>query len=565
VAIILWLPRLSGPIDLRWDAGVYYLLGTSLAQGHGYRIPSEPGLPEALQYPPLLPAIVALYERALGTSDILEVTSWLRKSYAALFIAYGVCVLMLAKRYLPSGLAVAAAILSLAHHHVIFLSDLLFTELPFAVLALIFALVSSSRAAFLRPWLRELVLFGVASAGFALRTAGIVLFAAWIIEATLHRRWQLTFARAALALVPIIVWQAYIARVRSTNEYLHPAYEYQRASYQFYNVSYADNISLVDPFQPERGRTDLSALAKRIARNLMVLPKSLGEAISAKAEEWPLKRFKRGSSSQQSIQLSNKRSDLGEAVDLNVPPRGGIVLLPLIILSGFVVAGLVILTVRRSWMIVLIVLGSICLICTTPWPLQFTRYLAPMIPFLAICFFVSWSALNERLRDYKRQGIRQVGRIALQGVIVLVFAVEGYTAFKLFHYRASKEGAFAAGTIMGNSHFFAHDQSWRGWEEATKWLGTHTPPASIVATSAPHLCYLLTNRLSVLPPMEADPSREQNLLEKVPVSYVIADKLIALDVTRRYVLPAIRSYPDHWDIVYSNEQSRVYERNTVSQ
>ena len=57
VAIVLWLPRLSGPIDLRYDAGVYYLLGTSLAAGHGYRIPSEPGSPQALQYPPLLPAL----------------------------------------------------------------------------------------------------------------------------------------------------------------------------------------------------------------------------------------------------------------------------------------------------------------------------------------------------------------------------------------------------------------------------------------------------------------------------------------------------------------------------
>jgi hypothetical protein len=65
--------------------------------------------------------------------------------------------------------------------------------------------------------------------------------------------------------------------------------------------------------------------------------------------------------------------------------------------------------------------------------------------------------------------------------------------------------------------------------------------------------------------MEADPSREQQLLEKVPVSHVIVDKLIALDVTRRYVLPVIRSYPDGWGIVYSNEQSRVYERNTLSQ
>ena len=64
IAVLLWLPRLSGPIDLRWDGAVYYLLGTSLAQGHGYRIPSEPGSPQALQYPPLLPAFVALHQRA---------------------------------------------------------------------------------------------------------------------------------------------------------------------------------------------------------------------------------------------------------------------------------------------------------------------------------------------------------------------------------------------------------------------------------------------------------------------------------------------------------------------
>lgn len=36
IALLVWLPRLSGPIDLRYDGGVYYLLGTSLAQRHGY-------------------------------------------------------------------------------------------------------------------------------------------------------------------------------------------------------------------------------------------------------------------------------------------------------------------------------------------------------------------------------------------------------------------------------------------------------------------------------------------------------------------------------------------------
>src|SRR5262245_12064474 len=85
LAILLWVPRLSGSTDQRCDAGVYYILGTPLITGHGYRLLNEPGCPEALQYPPLLPAIVALYERALGSTDPAVVGPWLRISYAAVF------------------------------------------------------------------------------------------------------------------------------------------------------------------------------------------------------------------------------------------------------------------------------------------------------------------------------------------------------------------------------------------------------------------------------------------------------------------------------------------------
>src|SRR5262249_27711096 len=68
VLVLLWaavsLPRMHGPIDLRWDASAYYILGTSLAEGKGYRLLNEPGEIEAVQYPPLLPLIVAAHERA---------------------------------------------------------------------------------------------------------------------------------------------------------------------------------------------------------------------------------------------------------------------------------------------------------------------------------------------------------------------------------------------------------------------------------------------------------------------------------------------------------------------
>ena len=98
IALLVWIPRFSGPIDLRYDGGVYYLLGTSLAQGHGYRISSEPGSPLALQYPPLLPAFIALHQLVLGTTNSAIVAPWLRISYAAMFIGFAVASLVLARR-----------------------------------------------------------------------------------------------------------------------------------------------------------------------------------------------------------------------------------------------------------------------------------------------------------------------------------------------------------------------------------------------------------------------------------------------------------------------------------
>src|SRR3954463_2747490 len=94
VAVVaLWSFRLGGPIDLRWDAGVYYILGTSLYEGKGYRLLNEPGDIRAVQYPPLLPAIVAVHQRLLGTSDPTTVATSLRRTAFAVFVIYAVVLL----------------------------------------------------------------------------------------------------------------------------------------------------------------------------------------------------------------------------------------------------------------------------------------------------------------------------------------------------------------------------------------------------------------------------------------------------------------------------------------
>ena len=102
--LVIWLvvslPRLHGPIDLRWDASTYYILGTALAEGKGYRLLNEPGNIEAVQYPPLLPSIIAVYQRILGTSDYIPVGRALRLTYFLLSGLYLLAVYALARRML---------------------------------------------------------------------------------------------------------------------------------------------------------------------------------------------------------------------------------------------------------------------------------------------------------------------------------------------------------------------------------------------------------------------------------------------------------------------------------
>src|SRR5262245_20214681 len=88
LAVLSWVPRLAGPIDLRWDASVYYILGTSLAEGKGYKLLNEPGDIDTIQYPPLFPAIIAIHQWLLGTGDPILVGQWLRLSSFVVFVLY---------------------------------------------------------------------------------------------------------------------------------------------------------------------------------------------------------------------------------------------------------------------------------------------------------------------------------------------------------------------------------------------------------------------------------------------------------------------------------------------
>jgi len=276
VAVLLWVPRLSGPLSLKWDASTYYVLGTALAEGKGYRLLNEPGEIEAVQYPPLLPLIVSVHQWAMGTSDYVKVGSALRLTYFVLSTLFLLAVYALARK-LSSRLCALLVGVMTALSFLSFLqpSDILYAEIPFALVTMMFLLCHQRND---RPFFAAISgLLGVGVAAYLLRTAGLALLLAWIAESLIRRRFRQAALRAAVAALPVLLWQVHIWRVTASDEYHHPAYSYQRADYQYANVTYGKNSRLLDPFRPELGYVQFRDLGGRLARNIVSIPSALGD------------------------------------------------------------------------------------------------------------------------------------------------------------------------------------------------------------------------------------------------------------------------------------------------
>jgi hypothetical protein len=207
---------------------------------------------------------------------------------------------------------------------------------------------------------------------------------------------------------------------------------------------------------------------------------------------------------------------------------------------------------RRAWLIACILLVSVGLICATPWPWQFQRYLMPLTPFLAIAAVLAVCEIFFALRASGLGRAAIAGQISVAGLLLLALVVQIYTASEIFSVRQREGASFVPRRGDVGTHFFYPDLLWRGWEQAIAWIDEHSAPNAIVATPYCHLCYLRIGRHAVAPPVESDPARVRQLLESVPVSYVIVD--------RGYSLSAVEGDSPGWHLVQSFDGTKLYER-----
>jgi hypothetical protein len=536
LAVFGWLPRLSGPIDLRWDGGAYYALGTALAQGSGYRLLTDPGAPISTLHPPLLPALIAALQLALGTSDPMVVGHALRLSACAVFAIYIVAVYALLRTRLPVSAAFLGSLMCLLNDRTTFLSDLCFPEIPYALASVASVWASES----CRGRARDFASYTLAAGAYALRTVGLALLAAWVAESVLERRPRRAAARLVAAAIPVLGWYLYIHSVEAQSEYAKPAYAYQRAAYVYYNVSYARNMAFVDPFAPERGRITPAGFARRSVEHLGRMPTVLGEAVSSAPWLWGQKLPTLG----------------GRLPPIRLPSWPGT--LVTLTLSGLIVAGLVVQLRSRRLLVPLYVMAYVALVCATPWPGQFSRYLVPLAPFLVLCLFLGLLAVAGRLQRALPGNWRAAPRYAFAAALLLALAQASYARYSTFGYSHPRVVHESAGP---GYRLFYYDEIYRDLDVGLSWLRkTIGDRRAIACASDPFWVSLRTGLHTVMPPFEVDPAKAQELLDDVPVRYVILDNFHT--GVRRYAKAVVEQYPARWKRVFSVGGGRVeiYER-----
>ena len=503
------MPRLRGPIDLRYDAGVYYTLGTALAEGRGYRLLNEPGEIEAIQYPPLLPLIVAGHQWLTRTADPAVTGRALRWTFAALFVGYALAVFVFTRRWLTSAWSLIATALVLLNLQLVWLSDALFAELPFALCTVLFVIVAERSE---RRGLAGLL----AAAAYGLRTSGLALLLAWVGHALWQRRAREAALRGLLAALPVVAWQAYVTHVQAEPEYRTPAYAYQRTPYQFYNVDYPTNLGYVDAFAPERGFASAEQLVRRITANTPAIAADLGESISVRAAGPAASVFR-----------------LNPPTPPWSPARTAAAAIGLTAL-----AGLVLWWRSGVHLAPLVWVSSLALAVVTPFPSQFARYLTPLAPITALGFCVAMATMLRTKIALLQAAVAAVIGIVLAAELVVLGAVFGARHHDLFFY----------------------PPSWQTHDATLAWLGRNAASGDVIATTTPHRLFLTTGLHAVLPPFEPDVAEAERLLESVPAAYVVIDDLDFLDVSRRYAAPAVAAHPELWTLAYEAPEggSRVY-------
>jgi hypothetical protein len=177
--------------------------------------------------------------------------------------------------------------------------------------------------------------------------------------------------------------------------------------------------------------------------------------------------------------------------------------------------------------------------------------------------FQALLALHMASRRYLPAPLGSAGLLTVWVLLCLIFAFQVLTLTDLYTLHHEPVYEDRKGSLV-TYRLFYYDEAYQALDNGLEWVKRHARPQEIVAASMPQWVYLRTGLKAVMPPFEADLKKAQELLDSVPVRYVVVDSSL-VNLTQNYTLPLLRSHSKLWSLVYSAEKGNldIYQRTNA--
>jgi hypothetical protein len=480
-----------------------------------------------------LPLFLAVHQVIARTTDPVTVGRLLRVTYFVMFAANAVLVYAVLRRGLPPWMALGGTMLATLTITSVWVSDRAYADVPFALVSNGFLLAATSDAS----GRRSARMGALAATAYLLRTAGTAFLVTWIADAVLKRNGRATATRIAVASLCVAAWTGYIGWVERGAEYRHPAYPYQRAPYNLYNVSYTTNLALIDPDFPDRGTLGWRGLIARIALQSLRMPAAIGGALSNAEFDWQL-----------FFQAQKASAGAGRFLPWLLIP------LMMIGLGILTLAGAILLIARGHTVPVLLFVLYVGQLLLLPWPFLWPRYLHAMGGFVALAALsaLAWVAATARGR--------RIGVMTVATPVLVVLALQTWALEWVFRNRYPVVSYRDWGGRQVDTRLLMYDEPFAAFDAAIDWVQQRAAAGDRVISSMPHWVFVRTSLESVMPPYERDRQRVLDLIDAAGARFVIVDT-VGVSATREYAAPALAAAPARWTPAFEvGQYCTVFER-----
>lgn len=478
-------------VSLVGDNASYYILGNSIANGDGYTNIQHSEKEAHYHYPPGYPVLIASVSK-IFSNDIITI-----KKLNGAFLLGAILLLFFIIKCLTQNnhIAFAVGFITLLNYHILGYATIMMSEIPFLFFSLLCVLLIL-KIDFSKPVLKNGLFFLLLiclSFSFYIRSVALALFVSMVcfLMFKKKRRYVITLIGGFIALY--LPWMLRNNAAKGN--------------------TYISQLVLKNPYQPEQGSIDFSAIIERISINL---------------ERYITKEIPSGI-------LSAKENVY---TDASAPITAWLLGFILIIGIGL---GIYKLPKFRTF-ICLYVLGFFALLMIWPYVWYGTRFLVPLIPLLIFLFIFGMISLLKWLQG--KIIPKQLKHFtAITTVVILSFWAIMYGSNSVSIFKARADGEY---TNNYKNYFLLAD-----------WVQQNTPENSVTAVRKEGLFYLFSKKH--VTNYQKTPDREAQIeyLKSKNVDYVVVEQL-GFSSTSKYLIPAIDQYPSKFKIIKELKNPDTY-------